>query len=52
MRDRLIYGYFGIKYEVVCKTFIEEIPILAETVEQMLNRGNLEQGFSRAFHAN
>lgn len=33
MRDRLIYGYFGINYEVVWKTSMVEIPILGETVE-------------------
>jgi uncharacterized protein with HEPN domain len=36
MRDRLIHGYFGVDYEIVWDAVINKIPILEETVREML----------------
>ena len=36
MRDRLIHGYFGVDYEIVWDAIVNKIPILEETVREML----------------
>jgi len=36
MRDRLIHGYFGVDYEIVWDAVVNKIPILEQTVKEML----------------
>jgi len=36
MRDRLIHGYFGVDYEIVWDAIVNKIPILEQTVKEML----------------
>jgi uncharacterized protein with HEPN domain len=37
MRDRLIHGYFGVDYEIVWDAVTNKIPIMEQTIKQMLN---------------
>jgi len=37
MRDKLIHEYFGISYEIVWKTIIEDIPPLKQKIEKVLD---------------
>lgn len=37
MRDKLSHEYFGIDYEVVWKTVIEDVPILKSEVKKILD---------------
>jgi uncharacterized protein with HEPN domain len=41
MRDHLIHGYFGVDYEIVWDVVSNKIPLLAQTVAQMLERTDL-----------
>lgn len=36
MRDRLIHSYFGIDYDIVWDVLMNHIPVLAETIDAML----------------
>ena len=36
MRDRLIHGYFGVDYEIVWDAVVNKIPLLEQTVKEML----------------
>lgn len=36
MGDRLIHGYFGVDYEIVRDAVINKIPLLEQTVREML----------------
>lgn len=36
MRDRLIHGYFGVDYEIVWDAIVNKIPILEQTVKEIL----------------
>lgn len=36
MRDRLIHGYFGVDYEIVWDAVVNKIPIIEQTVKEML----------------
>jgi len=38
MRDKLIHDYFGVNYEVIWKTVIEDIPSLYDTVKAILSK--------------
>lgn len=40
MRDKLIHQYFGINMEVVWQTLHEDVPMLIETLEDILKREN------------
>jgi uncharacterized protein with HEPN domain len=35
-RDRLIHGYFGVDYEIVWDAMVNKIPVLEQTVKEML----------------
>jgi uncharacterized protein with HEPN domain len=37
MRDRLIHGYFGVDYEIVWDAIVNKIPLLEETVLEILD---------------
>lgn len=37
MRDKLIHEYFGISYEIVWETIMEDIPFLKRKIEEILN---------------
>lgn len=37
MRDYLIHGYFGVDYSIVWDVVSHEIPVLAKTIEQIIN---------------
>jgi uncharacterized protein with HEPN domain len=41
LRDRLIHGYFGIDYDIVWDVLRNHIPILAATIEAMLQREDI-----------
>ena len=43
MRDRLIHGYFGIDYDIVWDVLRSHIPTLAETIDEMLRREDIEE---------
>ena len=36
MRDKLIHNYFGVDYEVVWKTVIEDVPFLQSKIKSIL----------------
>lgn len=36
MRDRLIYGYFGVDYEIVWDAVVNKIPLLEQAVRRIL----------------
>ena len=36
MRDRLIHSYFGVDYEIVWDAIVNKIPLLEQTVREML----------------
>ena len=36
IRDRLIHGYFGVDYEIVWDAIVNKIPLLEQTVREML----------------
>jgi len=38
MRDKLIHGYFGIKFDVVWKTVKERLPVVKPLVEEALKK--------------
>lgn len=38
MRDRLIHHYFGVDYETVWRTLIEDIPILNEWMKIIIEK--------------
>lgn len=38
MRDRLVHGYFGIDYDIVWDVVVNQVPVLAEHVQEMLSR--------------
>ena len=40
MRDKLIHQYFGINMEVVWQTLHEDVPMLIDTLEDILKREN------------
>jgi uncharacterized protein with HEPN domain len=42
MRDRLIHSYFGIDYDIVWDVLVNHIPILAETIDHMLLRKDID----------
>jgi uncharacterized protein with HEPN domain len=42
MRDRLIHSYFGIDYDVVWDVLRNHIPVLAETIDDMLLREDID----------
>ena len=42
MRDHLIHGYFGIDYDIVWDVLKNHIPVLAETIETILLRKDIE----------
>jgi len=44
MRDKLIHHYFGIDYEMVWLTIVEDIPELKSTVQKILNSEGAQQG--------
>ena len=37
IRDKLIHEYFGISYEIVWETIMEDIPFLKRKIEEILN---------------
>ena len=41
MRDRLIHSYFGIDYDIVWDVLKNHIPVLAETIDEMLIRKDI-----------
>ena len=43
MRDRLIHKYFGVDYELVWNTVVEDIPLLKTQITKVLH--NLEESF-------
>lgn len=36
MRDRLIHGYFGVDYEIIWDAIVNKIPLLEQTVREIL----------------
>jgi len=42
MRDRLIHSYFGIDYDIVWDVLRNHIPVLAETIDIMLLRKDID----------
>ena len=42
MRDHLIHGYFGIDYDIVWDVLINHIPVLAETIDTILLRKDID----------
>jgi len=42
MRDRLIHSYFGIDYDIVWDVLRNHIPVLAETINVMLLRKDID----------
>ena len=43
MRDRLIHSYFGIDYDIVWDVLINHIPVLADTIEAILLRDDIDK---------
>lgn len=43
MRDKLIHHYFGVDLEAVWTTATEDVPVLAQEVEQMLTELDNDQ---------
>lgn len=41
MRDRLIHGYFGVDYDIVWDVLINHIPLLADTIDEILLRDDI-----------
>lgn len=41
MRDRLIHSYFGIDYDIVWDVLRNHIPVLADTIDAMLERQDI-----------
>ena len=42
MRDHLIHGYFGIDYDIVWDVLKNHIPVLAETIDTILLRKDID----------
>ena len=42
MRDRLIHSYFGVDYDIVWDVLSNHIPVLAETINVMLLRKDID----------
>jgi uncharacterized protein with HEPN domain len=42
MRDHLIHGYFGIDYDIVWDVLRNHIPVLAETIDTILLRKDID----------
>ena len=42
MRDHLIHGYFGIDYDIVWDVLKNHIPVLAETINTILLRKDID----------
>lgn len=42
MRDHLIHGYFGIDYDIVWDVLKNHIPVLAETIDAILLRKDID----------
>ncbi len=38
MRDKLIHDYFGVDYEVVWKTIVEDVPLLQSKIKNILEK--------------
>jgi uncharacterized protein with HEPN domain len=38
MRDVLIHDYIDVNFEIVCKTAIEDIPVVKEAILKLINR--------------
>ena len=38
MRDRLIYAYFGVDYEIVWDAVVNKVPVLAQQTKRMIEQ--------------
>ncbi|MEM7181460.1 MAG: DUF86 domain-containing protein [Spirochaetota bacterium] len=41
MRDKLIYGYFGINFTIVWKTIVDVLPVLLKEIEKIKSSDTL-----------
>ncbi len=37
MRDRLIHGYFGVDYDLVCNVVVEKVPSLLSAIQEIVD---------------
>ncbi len=45
MRDKLIHDYFGVDYEVVWKTIVEDVPLLQSKIKNILEKENKKSNY-------